>query len=59
MLILNEVVKKNKADESYFNFLDKTYVDNIKKIDIDVKALIKANRPMQLSLRTRISGEVA
>ncbi len=58
MLILNEIVKKNKADESYFDFLDKTYVDNIKKINIDVKALIKANRPMQLSLRTRISGEV-
>ena len=57
MIVLNEVLKKNKADEAFFAFLDKTYVENIKKIDIDVKAVIKKNKAMQLSLYTNILGK--
>ena len=57
MIVLNEVIKKNKADEAFFAFLDKTYVENIKKIDIDVKAVIKKNKAMQLSLYTNILGK--
>ena len=54
MLILYEKEDRKSVDEAFLNFLDKNYVDYIKKLSIKAKLKIKKSEPISLKLSIKL-----